>query len=62
MADIVFLKMPMEAELELGTIVRLDGQHTKGETPDDLVHELDAYRAQDHVRDGRPIVYSRRGL
>jgi len=48
--------------LELGTIVRLDGQHTKGETPDDLVHELDAYRAQDHVRDGRPIVYSRRGL
>src|SRR5215469_6812002 len=44
MADILFLEVPVEAGLELGAIVRLDDQDSKGEPPDNLVHEADGRR------------------
>ena len=35
----MFFEVPLEAGLELGATVRLDGKYPEGKPPDDLVYE-----------------------
>ena len=41
MTDVERLEVPVEAGLELGTIIGLDHKYAKGQPPNDLVHEAD---------------------